>query len=101
MLNYFFNCYFLKAFYFGLKQSTFILVIIIIIIVCIIIIFFVILMTKINYINKKTNLINYLLNNIIKNLMIILYKDDILIFCIILSLSFLISLKIKIKTRKI
>ena len=58
-------------------------------------------MTQINYINKKTNLINYLLNNIIKNLMIILYKDDILIFCIILSLSFLISLKIKIKTRKI
>ena len=43
-------------------------------------------MTQINYINKKTNLINYLLNNKIKNLMIILYKHDILIFCIILSL---------------
>ena len=54
-------------------------------------------MTKINYINKKTNLINYLLNNIIKNLMIILYKDDILIFLyyLYLYLSFLISLKIK------
>ena len=71
MLNYFFNCYFLKAFYFGLKQSTFILVIIIVIIVYVIIIFFVILMTQMNYNKKKTNLINYLLNNIIKNLMIV------------------------------